>query len=787
MSRQSPYLGATISWILAVLIGLTGCHPQQPLYLFNDGDLSHYKDMATEIEFPDVELESLGEVNGAMRPFSLENPEPTEIWEMTLEEAIRIGLANSKVIRDLGGQLQVGQALLSPSNARPDYLIQRGGAPPDATVFDPAIAETNPRFGVEAALSAFDAQFSAGVVPNVPGSRGSYGWSKIDEPRNIQVPTDPAIQPFFRTVEQEDWGGFRAQVNKTAATGGNFTFTHELLYSDSNLRSRAYPSDWTALIRGEFTQPLLQRAGVQYNRIAGPGAIPGFNNGVMIARIRTDISLAEFEYQVQRFVYNLEVAYWNLYRFYRELDAKVVGRDSGLQTWRQIYTKFKVGTGDAAEEAQARNQYFLFRVEVERTLNEVYKAESNLRYLLGLAATDGRLIRPADEPTTAKVTFDWDDAHAEAMCRVVRLRQQRWVVKQRELELIAAKNYLLPRLDLKAMYQWQGLGNDLLESSGGSGDPTLPGSNAYQSLFGGDFQNWGLGIDLNMPIGFRKEMAGVRNAQLSLAREKAVLQEMELEASHQLTWAIREMEGKLVTSQTNFNRRIAAQDEVDTAEAKYEAGVVEGTLDRVLDAQRRLAEAEIGYYTSLVEYNDTIALAHFQKGSLLEYNDIYLAEGPWPGKAYFDARRRARQRDASFYLDYGFTRPKVISRGAYEQHAGRGGMPYDGQIEAGAVGPEMIPTPAPDVDLVPPEPLKPEPAPPDPLTRVTKRAELNADALAVGSSAEEKNPSPSAAAGTESGAGSKWVRSKRAGTQHESLATASAAGGDRPASGWSGI
>ena len=91
----------------------------------------------------------------------------------------------------------------------------------------------------------------------------------------------------------------------------------------------------------------------------------------------------------------------------------------------------------------------------------MYAAEAQLRYMMGLAATDGRLIRPADEPTTAKVAFDWAETQGEAMARNVDLRRQRWRVKQRELELISAKNYLLPRLDAVGQYRWLGLGDDL--------------------------------------------------------------------------------------------------------------------------------------------------------------------------------------------------------------------------------------------------------------------------------------------------------------------------------------
>ena len=47
---------------------------------------------------------------------------------------------------------------------------------------------------------------------------------------------------------------------------------------------------------------------------------------------------------------------------------------------------------------------------------------------------------------------------------------------------------------------------------------------------------------------------------------------------------------------------------------------------------------------------------------------MFLAEGPWPGKAYFDSYRRARQRDASLFLDYGHSRPGVFSRGPITQN-----------------------------------------------------------------------------------------------------------------------
>ena len=45
--------------------------------------------------------------------------------------------------------------------------------------------------------------------------------------------------------------------------------------------------------------------------------------------------------------------------------------------------------GEAATEAQARENYYQFRKATEHALEHLYNAEANLRYLMGIAATDG--------------------------------------------------------------------------------------------------------------------------------------------------------------------------------------------------------------------------------------------------------------------------------------------------------------------------------------------------------------------------------------------------------------
>ena len=110
--------------IVLVLIALTvssGCQPTQPFFLHEDGDLSHFLDEATKLEYPDVDTAPLPDASQAEEPLSLTNNDPSEPWDLTLQEAISISLQNSKVMRSIAAvrqTRQVGQLVAGPPETR---------------------------------------------------------------------------------------------------------------------------------------------------------------------------------------------------------------------------------------------------------------------------------------------------------------------------------------------------------------------------------------------------------------------------------------------------------------------------------------------------------------------------------------------------------------------------------------------------------------------------------------------------------------------------------------------
>ena len=320
-----------------------------------------------------------------------------------------------------------------------------------------------------------------------------------------------------------------------------------------------------------------------------------------------DLSLAEFEMCVQNLLNDTENAYWELSFAWRNLETSNTALSNARQTWKKIHLLYIAGTkgGEAKEEAQAREQYFQFKTTTQTLLNELLRAVNRLRYVMGISPADGRLICPIDKPTVAKVNFNWSEIEKESLAHSPDLRRQKWRVKQQELQIIAAKKLLQARLDLNGMYRWLGLADELQgqEASTSNVDNPLSliGSSAAES-------------QMTMPLGLRKELSTVRFYQLNLAKERAKLQDEELEVSHQLVEAVRQLALNYELTQTNFSRTLAADKQVDAVQAAFEAETV--TLDQLLEAQRRRAEAQTSYFRTLLDYQRAIIAVHFRKGSL---------------------------------------------------------------------------------------------------------------------------------------------------------------------------
>ena len=442
---------AILAGLIAVLSVVPGC-VSPPANNTPPADGGHFQAMATQIENPTIPTPMNEQAATTPRPLTIRDLAQTRYHNLSLLEATRLALINSKILVDLGGQVIRAPATL-PS------------------AYDVALQETDPQYGPEAALSAFDATFSM-----------SGQFQHNDQQFNNTFVGDNG---YFA----QSYDVMQAQIEKRAVTGSDFTLRQIIDYNrDTNIGDQYSGGNWDAILEAEVRHPLLQGSGIEFNRIAGPGSKPGVYNGVLVARIRTDISIADFEIGLRDYVTNVEDAYWDLYFAYRDLDVKIKARDLALETWRNIKAFYESGKegGEAEKEAQAREQYFRFQEDVQnalagrpgeathtyngtapgvfRAIPGVQVAERRLRMLMGVPISDGELLRPSDEPSLAPVHFDWTLVSIDALTRGGRSFAGRggWS-RAANWNSWRPSNYLLPNLDLDGIYRWRGYGKTLLD------------------------------------------------------------------------------------------------------------------------------------------------------------------------------------------------------------------------------------------------------------------------------------------------------------------------------------
>nr|WP_161501464.1 TolC family protein [Rhodopirellula sp. SM50] len=545
---------------------------------------------------------------GANTPFSIREaaspgtatPQP---WDLTIDQAVQLALANSTVLRDLGAR-----------------VIQTPGLTP--TIYGPAIQATDPTSGVEAALSEFDAQVNGDLFHE-------------DNDRVLNNEFAGGGENFY----QQQLTRLVSSLSKQTASGALFTLRHnfdaDLNNSDRNLLDG---TAWNWNFEGEVRHPLLQGRGVNFNRIAGPNATPGVYNGVVIARLSADVTVAQLEIALRDYLSDVENAYWDLHFAYADLEVKQQARDRSLNTY--LLLKARQGLPGAEDDklAQAKEQYFRFEQDVQnslagrlvvgtRTFNGsgggtfqgtggVYVNERRLRLIMGLPINDGRLIHPTSPPTDAPVTYHWNDIVSNALARRTELRRQRLNVDRRRYELTASRNFLLPRLDAVGRYRYRALGESLFDHNI-SPAGTATGTGTHE---------WLMGLSLSYPVGFRQAHSAVRNAQLRLARERALLTELERQVVYGLSNAMAESDRAYEILRTALNRENAAKEQYEILAGEAQAPVRQFDFNALLDSEQRYAEAASDANRARVQYALATKNLNFEMGSLLEYFNIHLTE-----------------------------------------------------------------------------------------------------------------------------------------------------------------
>ncbi len=549
-----------------------------------------------------------------------------EIRWITLREAIALALEQGNIGSQSPNFPGVGNDNLVTFQGR----FVSGSDAIRVLALDPAIVGAD----IQASLSKFDARLQASMT-----------WNTTDRPVGTALETFQAQFGQIQSINTND-AQFRAGIIKPLPTGGVAGLTFTTDYQLSNLNQRVNPAYRPAL-QFAFEQPLLQGFGVEINQLRAthPGSIVtpfqtgGRVEGILITRLRFDQQRAEFERQVHHQLLNVEVAYWNLYGSYWNLFSREQALRQAYEAWKVTNFQYLAGRKPIVDLAQSRVQYELFRGQRITAMGQVLENERQFRGLLGLPIEDGKRLIPTDQPILTPYNPDWDTALHESLTLRPELVLARQDLKFRQLDVISQKNLLLPDLRLTSNYDVNGIGTKL--------DGPTP-NNAFRSLAANQFHNFGFGLRLDMPLGFRDAHAALRVARLNLARSYISLHDQEVKAQRYLGQQFARLFEYYEQIRAQRAQREAAAQQVKARFAEWQAG--KGTLDILLEAQRFWADALREEYNAIVNYNNTLAAFEFAKGTIMQHNNVNISEGPLPHCALARAVEHEREKMRAFEL-----------------------------------------------------------------------------------------------------------------------------------------
>jgi outer membrane protein TolC len=323
---------------------------------------------------------------------------------MSLDDAIRIALLNSEVIRVLGGSS--GQ-----------------------TVYDPAIANTQ----IDEQRGRFDPQLQL-----------DNNFRKTENPGAEFDPAYPQVRIDGTRRNDYDMG---LGVSKTTNSGG----TAEVR-ADTNSTRWAEPGTLPlnpqvpSSAELSFTQPLLRGGGFAVNMAP-----------IEIARIDTERSFFQMKGAVQRSVRDVISAYWALVFARADLWARQKQVEQG--TWGYEYAKAsaQVGRGDIADVAQARSALAGYRASEISAQANVLQREAALRNILGLPPSTPPRIIPVTPLSTDRMEVDWRSIVDVAAQRRPDLIELKLIIEADQQQILIANSLAKPQLDAVALYRWNGL------------------------------------------------------------------------------------------------------------------------------------------------------------------------------------------------------------------------------------------------------------------------------------------------------------------------------------------
>ena len=193
-----------------------------------------------------------------------------------------------------------------------------------------------------------------------------------------------------------------------------------------------------------------------------------------------------------------------------------------------------------------------------------------------------------------------------------------------ETSICLAHNHLKPNLQLQGFYQSSGLGGN--EYSLGTGQLVAPGGfgSSMSQLFGFGYPGYGGTLSLTLPIRNRGGQETLGNALVLRTHDLYTGGQIREQITHEVRDAVHQLDEArqaLTAGTVSFD---LAQKSLASEQRKFELGAATNFF--VLDAQTKLAQAELILLQTQVNYRVAVAALGHSTGDLLSPYRVQITE-----------------------------------------------------------------------------------------------------------------------------------------------------------------
>jgi outer membrane protein len=412
------------------------------------------------------------------------------------------------------------------------------------------------------------------------------------------------------------------QINytQTFQTGTNVVVGLNGTRSSTNNQFYFFNPNYNTTLNFQFTQPLLRNAGFLANRAP-----------LIIARRTLQQSRATFEAEVSDTVLDVVNRYWAVVQARGSLEVQRKSLEAADASYQRDKRALELGALPPLDIYRSESEVASRRVQMIQTEYAVKQAEDALRLTIG--ANQDEYFRALDlnltekpEPEGELQAVDSAAILQQALAQRPEFHATRYALANDDTSIRVAHNHLKPDLSVTGFYQSNGLGGnqyDLnvippqLTSRGGLGS-------SFSQLFGFGYPGYGAQLTLNLPVKNRQAQAELGNALVSRHRDQYSEQSLQEQITLEVSNAVHQLEEAKLTLSAGKAALDLAQKALVAEQRKYELG--SQTIFFVLDAQTRLAQAQLDLLQAEISYQVATASVGHAAGTLLAPYHVQIAE-----------------------------------------------------------------------------------------------------------------------------------------------------------------